>query len=77
MRPATLAPKTAPKKEPTRGSHPATPPPDDYLAIWRTWPSGVASRNLQHWAQLFRDRRLRFSQYDFGGLGGDLLGGGF
>jgi len=30
------------------------------------WPSGVASRNLEHWAQLFRDRRVRFNQYDFG-----------
>jgi hypothetical protein len=26
--------------------------PDDYVAISRTWPSSVASRNLVHWAQV-------------------------
>jgi hypothetical protein len=31
------------------------------------WPSGVGSRNLQHWAQMFRDRKPTFAQYDFGG----------
>lgn len=42
--------------------------PDDYLVIWRTWPSGVSSRNLQHWAQMFRDRSYTFRQYDYGTL---------
>lgn len=32
------------------------------------WPSGVSARNLEHWAQLFRDRRLIFRQYDYGEL---------
>ncbi|KAI8465183.1 MAG: Alpha/Beta hydrolase protein [Monoraphidium minutum] len=42
--------------------------PDDYLVIWRTWPSGVSTRNLQHWAQMFRDRRLELTAFDYGDL---------
>lgn len=32
------------------------------------WPAGVATRNLEHWAQRFRDRGSVFRQYDFGAL---------
>lgn len=34
----------------------------------RQWPSGVGARNLEQWAQQVRDRRLKFSYFDYGTL---------
>jgi len=41
--------------------------PDDYVEIGSVWPAGVASRNLEHWAQMMRrEGEPRLTKYDFG-----------
>ncbi|WIA28628.1 hypothetical protein OEZ86_011165 [Tetradesmus obliquus] len=41
-------------------------PTADFILIARTWPSTVASRNLEHWAQMATDGKLRLQKYSYG-----------
>jgi hypothetical protein len=34
--------------------------PEDFERILQTWPASVSTRNLHHWADMFRTEELRF-----------------
>lgn len=40
--------------------------PEDFELILQTWPASVSTRNLHHWASMFRTAELDFSRYDYG-----------
>lgn len=50
-------------------------PPQDYIIIFTTWPSSVATRNLEHWSQMFRDDKLKLKKYSYGSDCTNLLRG--
>lgn len=39
--------------------------PGDFEHILQTWPASVSTRNLHHWAQMFRTGQLRYQRYDY------------
>ncbi|KAF6263629.1 Alpha/Beta hydrolase protein [Scenedesmus sp. NREL 46B-D3] len=52
-------------------------PTADFVLISKTWPSSVATRNLEHWSQMHRDGKLRLQKYSFGNDCIHPLGGNF